>query len=137
MEQKDREKTTISPRQNMRKADETNPTGIPEEKFHSMTTIELEPEDITQVRQSDVKRKRKRVKIFHLSNIPSTPPLPQENNEIGVPSSIKDAGVDEKTFSQKLEQISENAFDDQCTIANPRYPSIEEIKEMYQNSFDK
>ncbi len=58
-------------------------------------------------------------------------------DEIGVPSSIKDAGVDEKTFSQKLEQISENAFDDQCTIANPRYPSIEEIKEMYRNCFDK
>ena len=50
--------------------------------------------------------------------------------EIGIPMSIREAGVDEKTFKEGLSQLSELAFDDQCTGANPRYPLIKEIEEM-------
>ena len=42
--------------------------------------------------------------------------------EIGLPMTIKDAGVDEKVFLEKLDSMVEDAFDDQCTGANPRYP---------------
>jgi len=49
--------------------------------------------------------------------------------------SIKDAGVSETAFLTKLDEISELAFDDQCTGANPRYPLIAEIKELYLKAF--
>jgi len=55
---------------------------------------------------------------------------------IGIPSSIKEAGVPEKSFYARLDQLSELAFDDQCTGANPRYPSINEIKELYTNAYE-
>jgi acetaldehyde dehydrogenase/alcohol dehydrogenase len=56
---------------------------------------------------------------------------------LDIPQSIKEAGVNEKTFYQKLDSISEMAFDDQCTTANPRYPFIEEIREIYQKCFHR
>ena len=55
---------------------------------------------------------------------------------VGIPASIRDAGVPEKEFYAHLDQLSENAFDDQCTGANPRYPSILEIKEMYIRAYE-
>ncbi len=55
--------------------------------------------------------------------------------EIGIPESIKAFGVDEKTFFDTLDSLSEEAFDDQCTPANPRYPLIKEIKELYTNAY--
>lgn len=55
--------------------------------------------------------------------------------EIGIPMSIKEAGVDEKTFFDNLDSLSELAFDDQCTGANPRYPLIKEIKEMLGDAY--
>lgn len=55
--------------------------------------------------------------------------------EIGIPMSIKEAGVDEKTFFDNLDSLSELAFDDQCTGANPRYPLIKEIKEMLTDAY--
>ncbi len=55
---------------------------------------------------------------------------------IGIPKSIKDFGVGEKAFYAKLDQMSENAFDDQCTGANPRYPLISELKDMYISAFE-
>ncbi len=55
---------------------------------------------------------------------------------VGIPASIRDAGVPEKEFYAQLDQLSENAFDDQCTGANPRYPSIAEIKEMYSTAYE-
>lgn len=54
---------------------------------------------------------------------------------IGIKKSIKDYGIDEKTFLDSLDEMSEQAFDDQCTGANPRYPLISEIKDMYLKAY--
>ena len=55
--------------------------------------------------------------------------------KIGIKKTIKDYGVDEKVFLETLDEMSEQAFDDQCTGANPRYPKISEIKQMYLNAY--
>jgi acetaldehyde dehydrogenase/alcohol dehydrogenase len=55
--------------------------------------------------------------------------------KIGIKNSIREYGIDEKEFLSKLDEMSEQAFDDQCTGANPRYPLIEEIKKMYLNAY--
>ena len=54
---------------------------------------------------------------------------------IGVKKTIKDYGVDEKYFLDTLDAMSEQAFNDQCTGANPRYPLISEIKDLYLDSY--
>lgn len=51
--------------------------------------------------------------------------------KVGIKKTLKDYGVDEEYFWNTLDEMSEKAFDDQCTGANPRYPLISEIKEMY------
>lgn len=56
--------------------------------------------------------------------------------EIDIPSSIKEAGVSSKKFYASLDRMSEMAFDDQCTGANPRYPLISELKEMFINAYE-
>ncbi|MDO4629580.1 MAG: bifunctional acetaldehyde-CoA/alcohol dehydrogenase [Planctomycetia bacterium] len=55
--------------------------------------------------------------------------------DLDIPTSIKDAGIAEEDFLAGLDQMSEDAFDDQCTGANPRYPLISEIKQMYLNAY--
>lgn len=55
--------------------------------------------------------------------------------DIGLPSSIKECGVDEAVFMSNLRKLSENAHDDQCTGANPRYPLVEEIMELYKRAY--
>ncbi len=55
--------------------------------------------------------------------------------DIGIKDTIRDYGVDEQAFLDKLDEMSEQAFDDQCTGANPRYPLISEIKEMYLKAY--
>jgi acetaldehyde dehydrogenase / alcohol dehydrogenase len=55
--------------------------------------------------------------------------------KIGIPASIKAAGVDEEAFLANLDDLALEAFDDQCTGANPRYPLIAEIKEMYIRAY--
>ena len=55
--------------------------------------------------------------------------------EVGLPESIKAAGVPEDKFLEQLDKMSRDAFDDQCTGANPRYPLISEIKQMYLNAY--
>ncbi len=55
--------------------------------------------------------------------------------DINIPASIKDWGVDEKVFLENLDNLSELAFDDQCTGANPAYPLISEIKQMYLDAY--
>lgn len=55
--------------------------------------------------------------------------------KIGIKKTIKDYGIDEKDFLDRLDEMSEQAFDDQCTSANPRYPLISEIKEMYLKAY--
>ncbi len=54
---------------------------------------------------------------------------------VGIKDTIKDYGVDEKIFLDTLDDMVEQAFDDQCTGANPRYPLMSEIKEMYLNAY--
>ncbi|WP_369298143.1 bifunctional acetaldehyde-CoA/alcohol dehydrogenase [uncultured Neglectibacter sp.] len=51
--------------------------------------------------------------------------------KIGIKKTIRDYGVDEKYFLDTLDEMVENAFNDQCTGANPRYPLMSEIKEIY------
>ena len=48
---------------------------------------------------------------------------------------IKDYGISEKDFLDSLDDMVEQAFDDQCTGANPRYPLMSEIKQMYLNAY--
>ncbi len=55
--------------------------------------------------------------------------------KVGIKKTIKDYGVDEKEFLEKLDEMTEQAFDDQCTGANPRYPLMSEIKAMYLNAY--
>lgn len=50
--------------------------------------------------------------------------------ELGIPASIREAGVQEADFLAKVDKLSEDAFDDQCTGANPRYPLISELKQI-------
>jgi len=54
---------------------------------------------------------------------------------IGIKKTIKDYGIDEKDFLDRLDEMTEQAFDDQCTGANPRYPLMSEIKQMYLNAY--
>lgn len=54
---------------------------------------------------------------------------------IGIPASISEAGVNEADFLAKLDELAEDAFDDQCTGANPRYPLISELKQILLDSF--
>ncbi len=55
--------------------------------------------------------------------------------KVGIKETIKDYGVDEKIFLDNLDEMVEQAFDDQCTGANPRYPLMSEIKQMYLNAY--
>lgn len=55
--------------------------------------------------------------------------------ECDIPLTIQEFGVPEDQFLQSLDQMSEDAFNDQCTAANPRYPLISEIKELYLKSY--
>ncbi|MDR0611400.1 MAG: bifunctional acetaldehyde-CoA/alcohol dehydrogenase [Planctomycetaceae bacterium] len=57
------------------------------------------------------------------------------SDRLEIPHSIKDAGVDEKKFFANLDNLAEEAFDDQCTGTNPRYPLISEIKLLYTNAY--
>ena len=54
---------------------------------------------------------------------------------IGIKPTIRDYGVDEKDFLAPLDEMTEDAFDDQCTGTNPRYPLMSEIKDMYLQAY--
>ena len=55
--------------------------------------------------------------------------------KVGIKSTIKEYGIEEDTFLSTLDEMVEQAFDDQCTGANPRYPLMSEIKEMYLKAY--
>lgn len=55
--------------------------------------------------------------------------------KIGIKKTIRDYGVDEAYFLERLDEMTEQAFDDQCTGANPRLPLMSEIKEMYLGAY--
>ncbi len=61
--------------------------------------------------------------------------IKQLMKDLGMPMSIKECGIDENVFMSKLDELSEKAHDDQCTGANPRYPLVEEIKEIYKKAY--
>ena len=55
--------------------------------------------------------------------------------KIGIKKTIRDYVPDEEDFLNRLDSMTEQAFDDQCTGANPRYPLMSEIKQMYLNAY--
>ena len=55
--------------------------------------------------------------------------------EVGIKDTIRDYGIEEETFLATLDEMVEQAFDDQCTGANPRYPLMSELKQMYLNAY--
>jgi len=55
--------------------------------------------------------------------------------KVGIKNSIKDYVADEADFLARLDEMTEQAFDDQCTGANPRYPLMSEIRQMYLNAY--
>jgi acetaldehyde dehydrogenase/alcohol dehydrogenase len=62
--------------------------------------------------------------------------ITQLKKEIGIPLSIKEAGVPEDKFYAKLDELAELAFDDQCTGANPAYPFIEDLKAIFIKAYN-
>ncbi|MEG1519460.1 MAG: bifunctional acetaldehyde-CoA/alcohol dehydrogenase [Clostridia bacterium] len=54
---------------------------------------------------------------------------------VGIKKTIKEYGIDETDFLNRLDEMVEQAFDDQCTGANPRYPLMSELKQMYLNAY--
>lgn len=61
--------------------------------------------------------------------------LDELKSELGIPASIREAGVQEADFLARVDKLSEDAFDDQCTGANPRYPLIAELKQIMLDTF--
>ncbi len=61
--------------------------------------------------------------------------LDELKEKVGIKPTIKDYVADEKDFLARLDEMTEQAFDDQCTGANPRYPLMSEIKQMYLNAY--
>ena len=55
--------------------------------------------------------------------------------QVGIRKTIRDYGIDEQEFLTRLDEMTEQAFDDQCTGANPRYPLMKEIRQMYLNAY--
>ncbi len=54
---------------------------------------------------------------------------------VGIRATIRDYGISEESFLANLDEMVEQAFDDQCTGANPRYPLMSELKQMYLNAY--
>ena len=54
---------------------------------------------------------------------------------LGVPKSLKEAGIPEEAFLEKLDYLADKAFEDQCTTANPRVPLIEELKQILLDAY--
>ena len=55
--------------------------------------------------------------------------------QVGIKKTIREYGIDEQDFLARLDEMTEQAFDDQCTGANPRYPLMSEIRQMYLNAY--
>ena len=61
--------------------------------------------------------------------------IKQLMRDLNMPMSIKECGIDENVFMSNLDALAEHAHDDQCTGANPKYPTVEEIKELYKKAY--
>ena len=57
------------------------------------------------------------------------------NEDLNIPKSFKDAGIDEKEFLAKVDLLADRAFEDQCTTANPRVPLVFELKQILLDSY--
>ena len=57
------------------------------------------------------------------------------NRDLNIPKTLREAGVDEQEFLAKVDKLSEMAFEDQCTTANPRVPLVHEIKELMLQAY--
>ncbi|KAK2958082.1 putative Aldehyde-alcohol dehydrogenase 2 [Blattamonas nauphoetae] len=57
------------------------------------------------------------------------------NKDLGIPASIKEYGIDETLYMSRVETLAYNAFEDQCTTANPRYPLVSEIKQLFIDAY--
>ena len=55
--------------------------------------------------------------------------------QVGIKATIRDYGIEEADFLERLDEMVEQAFDDQCTGANPRYPLMQELKQMYLDAY--
>ena len=61
--------------------------------------------------------------------------IKEMNAKLGIPTCLKDEGLSEKEFLDKIDMLSEKAFEDQCTTANPRLPLVMEIKQILIDSY--
>lgn len=61
--------------------------------------------------------------------------IEQLKKDVGLPCSLREAGVTESDFLARLDDMALRAFDDQCTGANPRYPLVNELKDLYRKAF--
>ena len=61
--------------------------------------------------------------------------LDELKEAIGIKKTIREYGIEEENFLTRLDDMVEQAFDDQCTGANPRYPLMSELKQMYLNAY--
>ena len=61
--------------------------------------------------------------------------IKEMNEHMNIPKSFKDAGIDENEFLSKVDMLSDRAFEDQCTTANPRVPLVSEIKQILLDSY--
>ncbi|MBQ7076479.1 MAG: bifunctional acetaldehyde-CoA/alcohol dehydrogenase [Clostridia bacterium] len=77
-----------------------------------------------------VKGKNNNEKLDNLISL-----IDELKEKVGIKKTIKDYGIDEKEFFDKLDEMVEQAFDDQCTGANPRYPLMSEIKQLYIDAY--
>ena len=57
------------------------------------------------------------------------------NNDLGIPSTFRDAGINENEFLEKIDMLADRAFEDQCTTANPRLPLVSELKQILLDSY--
>ncbi len=57
------------------------------------------------------------------------------NNDLNIPKSFKEAGINEQEFLSKVDMLAERAFEDQCTTSNPRLPLVEELKQILLDSY--
>ena len=61
--------------------------------------------------------------------------IQEMNEKLGIPSTLQDEGLNETEFIAKLDDLSEKAFEDQCTTANPRLPLVTELKQILLNAY--
>ena len=57
------------------------------------------------------------------------------SEKLGIPKTLKDAGIDEQEFLSKIDYLADKAFEDQCTTANPRMPLVSELKQILLDSY--